>query len=50
LIGPLGLDDTPHGPGVHEVRFDTGALPNGLYLYRLRAGGAEITRKLVVTR
>jgi hypothetical protein len=44
------LDDAPRGPGEHEVRFDTSALPNGLYLYRLRAGLVEITRKLVVTR
>jgi hypothetical protein len=44
------LVDAPHPPGEHQVRFDTGALPNGLYLYRLRAGATEVTRKLVVTR
>jgi hypothetical protein len=32
------------------VRFDTRVLANGLYLYRLRTAGAEVTRKLVVTR
>jgi hypothetical protein len=43
------LVDVPHPPGEHEVRFDASTLPNGLYLYRLRAGGTEVTRKLVVT-
>ncbi len=41
------LVDSPQGPGEHEVRFDASALPNGLYLCRLRAGAESVTRKLV---
>jgi hypothetical protein len=44
------LDDAPRDPGAHEVRFDTSALPTGLYLCRLRAGAESVTRKLVIAR
>ncbi|WP_412063676.1 M36 family metallopeptidase [Rubrivirga sp. IMCC45206] len=37
-------------PGQHEVRFDAGALPSGVYLYRLVADGDVQTGRLVVTR
>ncbi|MEZ4701493.1 MAG: right-handed parallel beta-helix repeat-containing protein [Rhodothermales bacterium] len=36
------------GAGQHEVTFDTSALPAGVYLYRLEAGGYAQTRKLTV--
>jgi hypothetical protein len=44
------LDDALLPPGDHDMRFDTRALPNGLYLCRLQAGAALVTRKLVIAR
>ena len=36
--------------GVHQVRFDAGNLPTGVYLYRLSAGRATETRKMILSR
>ncbi|MBN1895837.1 T9SS type A sorting domain-containing protein [bacterium] len=36
--------------GIHEVRFDGGALAGGLYFYRLKAGDFEEIRKMVLIR
>jgi endo-1,4-beta-xylanase len=36
--------------GVHQVRFDSGDLPSGMYLYRLSAGSHIETRKMVLSR
>ncbi len=36
--------------GVHEVSFDAGGLPSGVYLARLRAGSITMTRKMVLHR
>jgi hypothetical protein len=36
--------------GIHEVQYDTSALPSGTYLYRLRAGAFTQTKRMVVVR
>jgi ELWxxDGT repeat protein len=36
--------------GRHEVRFDAAALPSGLYVVRLMAGGEAVTRRFTVVR
>lgn len=36
--------------GVYEVPFDASSLASGVYVYRLHAGGREITRKMVLAR
>ncbi len=36
--------------GRHSVRFDASGLPSGLYVYRLQAGGAALTRKMTLIR
>lgn len=36
--------------GIHAVSFDARDLPAGLYVYRLRAGGLEIVRKMTRVR
>ena len=36
--------------GDHELRFDAGTLPSGIYFYRLQAGALLQTRRLVVLR
>ncbi len=36
--------------GRHEVRFDAGSMPGGVYLYRLRAGGEVITRHMLLVK
>ncbi|WP_125185406.1 pectinesterase family protein [Botryobacter ruber] len=36
--------------GVHEVKLDSNTLQNGIYFYKLSAGGATATRKMVITR
>ena len=37
-------------PGSYRVKFTAGRLASGLYLYRLRAGGRTITRKMILLR
>jgi hypothetical protein len=44
------LDEAPRGAGEHQITLDTRTLRNGLYFYRLRAGEAQDTRKMVVSR
>ncbi len=36
--------------GKHSVNFDAGALPSGVYIYRLHAGSFQQSRKLVLLR
>jgi plastocyanin len=36
--------------GYHEVRFDGGGLPSGVYVYKLQAGTQVQTRRLVLLR
>jgi hypothetical protein len=55
LVEPTGrevltLFDGVRPGGVHEVAFDAGSLPGGLYLYRLEAEGATRTGRLTLLR
>ena len=43
------LDETTPA-GWHEVRFDAAGLPSGTYVYRLTAGGRQVSRHLTVLR
>ena len=44
------LKDSPREPGEHRVTLDTRRFANGVYFYRLHAGGRTRVRKLVVCR
>ena len=44
------LVDGPQSAGVHEVSFNGNALASGMYLYRLRAGSYQETRKMILVR
>lgn len=44
------LVDEVRGPGRHAVRFDAANLPSGVYFYRLTAGGASATKRMVLAR
>jgi hypothetical protein len=44
------LDRATLEPGAHEVPFDGGRLPAGVYLARLTTGGVSETRRIVVAR
>lgn len=44
------LADGPRAAGQHEVTFDAGALPSGLYFARLQTPGGADTFKLTLTR
>ncbi|MEM8484065.1 MAG: Ig-like domain-containing protein [Bacteroidota bacterium] len=37
-------------PGIHEVQFNAGNLPSGMYVYRLEASGFNETKKLVLLK
>ena len=39
-----------HGAGTHRVRLDASALPSGVYVVRLRAGGAQKTQRITVLK
>jgi hypothetical protein len=46
-----GLIEGPYGAGYHEVDWaDGGALAPGLYFLKIRMGGAEAMRKIVIAR
>ena len=44
------LVDGPQGAGTHEVSFNGGSLASGMYLYRLKAGSYQVTRKMLLVR
>jgi len=44
------LLDRQMNAGEHALKFETPALPNGMYIYRLQAGALAQQRKLVVMR
>jgi len=44
------LVDGVQAAGTHEVELANGALPSGIYFYRLQAPGVFETKKMVVTR
>jgi hypothetical protein len=44
------LRDESQPPGGHSVTWDAGALPSGVYVYSIKAGGFTETRKMVLAR
>ena len=44
------LSDAPYSAGRHEITFDAGALPTGIYMARLEAGSVAMTRKLLLIK
>jgi hypothetical protein len=42
------LDDQPETAGNHQVAVSASSWPAGCYMYRLQAGSAVLTRKMVV--
>ncbi len=44
------LVDGIQAPGIHEVQFNAGTLPSGMYVYRLEASGFNETKKLVLLK
>jgi hypothetical protein len=46
----MPLDQVFEPAGAHQVELDTGTLPAGCYHYRLTAGGASLSRSMVVLR
>jgi hypothetical protein len=44
------LVDEPMAAGYHEVRFNTGRLASGTYLYRLSVNGLVMARSMVLLR
>jgi hypothetical protein len=42
------LDRTPKAAGTHQLPVNTSGWPPGFYYYRLAAGSAKATRKMVV--
>jgi len=44
------LVDAPQSAGIHEVNFNGGTLASGMYFYRIRAGGYQETKKMLLVR
>jgi len=44
------LVDRPMDAGWHEVEFDGGELPSGIYFYRLRHENGNLTRKMILVK
>ncbi len=44
------LENGPYAVGEHKVVWDAGEMPAGIYLVRLEANGAAITRKTILIR
>lgn len=44
------LVDGPAAPGTHDVRWDAGSLPSGVYFCRLLAGGEAASRRMLVIK
>jgi uncharacterized protein (DUF1501 family) len=44
------LVDSPQSAGNHEVNFNGGTLASGVYFYRLRAGGYQETKKMLLVK
>jgi photosystem II stability/assembly factor-like uncharacterized protein len=47
-IAVLVRDEQP--AGFHEVRFDAGSVPSGVYLYRIQSGTFVATRRLLLVK
>ncbi len=46
----MGLADGVMSAGTHQVEFDGGNLPSGIYFYRLCYGEGTLTRKMVLVK
>jgi hypothetical protein len=44
------LQDGEQGPGYHEVQFNAGASPSGVYFCRMQSAGFVQTTKLLLTK
>jgi hypothetical protein len=44
------LVDGPQGAGTHEVNFNGGSLASGMYLYRLKAGSFQETKRMLLVK
>jgi hypothetical protein len=44
------LVDVQKAPGTHEAAFDASALASGVYVYRLTAGDAVASRRMILMR
>jgi hypothetical protein len=44
------LEEGRRAAGEHQVRFDASGLSSGVYLYRLRAGGQTLTRRMTLVK
>ena len=44
------LQNGEQDAGYHEVGFDAGGLPSGVYFYRLTAGSVTVTKRLLLVR
>lgn len=44
------LDDNYRTAGTYEVNFDAGSLPSGIYLYKIKAGSFELSRKMALVK
>ena len=46
----MTLVEKRQAAGNHTVVFDATSLPSGVYIYRLQANGAEVTKKLTLVK
>jgi hypothetical protein len=37
-------------PGEHTIRWNTGGLPSGMYLYKIQSGSFSAVKKMVLLR
>ncbi len=44
------LVDGIQAPGIHEIQFDAGHLPSGMYIYRMESNGYNEMKKLVLLK
>ena len=44
------LTDEMQSAGRHEIALDASAFPSGVYIYRLQAGEATLTRKMTLVK
>ena len=44
------INKKDYAAGIHQVYFDAGGLPSGIYFYQLKAGSSVITKKFVLLK
>jgi len=52
LLGQLvaTLFEGKQAAGMYELQFDARAIPSGVYLYRVRAGGMDAVRRMILMK